>query len=383
MGLTEKRQFFLEGQELFNQRIRTFYSRRIADILAGGKVLGKQGPWTLNALSVESDPIGDSGRANYAIGRLQRDVLARSSVAVVVANRALAGVNQGSLSADTSLFFTKTFNMTAQVVKSWGLFSHGSEGFYVRPSYDPPTGHFHVRYTHLGSRLAENINAIGQVVDDDRREIDSALNKTLWIRGGAFEQLKYGSNYNVYWSQTGVLRSWKIDQSADIQFRNRWSTGFRYTEEFKRFEKDFRNRQTGFTLGYNTREYQSASVGYEFGRNFDADYQLWTAAAKRKITEQLSAEYALQRLILDPDPAQQTTWIHVIRVNQFFTKDLYLRVFFQTNSVIDRQNLQAIFAWRYLPPFGTVQIAYQRGTAAFGQRSQQGNTLFLKMTTVF
>ncbi len=73
----------------------------------------------------------------------------------------------------------------------------------------------------------------------------------------------------------------------------------------------------------------------------------------------------------------------MIRANQFFTKDLFLRVFFQTNSAIDRRNLQAVFVWRYQPPFGTIQVAYQRGTAAFGQRSDQGNTLFLKATTVF
>ena len=43
VSLPEKRQFFLEGNELFNQRIRTFYSRRIEDILAGGKLLGNRG----------------------------------------------------------------------------------------------------------------------------------------------------------------------------------------------------------------------------------------------------------------------------------------------------------------------------------------------------
>jgi hypothetical protein len=101
------------------------------------------------------------------------------------------------------------------------------------------------------------------------------------------------------------------------------------------------------------------------------------------VSARLSAEYELQRLWLVPDPTSGSTWIHVIRANQFFTKDLYLRTFFQTNSAIDRRNVQVVFVWRYLPPFGSVQIAYQRGTAAFGQRSDQGNTLFLKATTVF
>ena len=41
-----------------------------------------------------------------------------------------------------------------------------------------------------------------------------------------------------------------------------------------------------------------------------------------------------------------------------------------------------VFVYRYLPPFGTVQVAYRRGTAEFGERSDQGNTVFVKLTTV-
>lgn len=64
------------------------------------------------------------------------------------------------------------------------------------------------------------------------------------------------------------------------------------------------------------------------------------------------------------------------------TSRLFLRVFFQTKSVINRRNVQAVFVYRYLPPFGTIQGAYQRGTAEFGPPSEQGHTLFLKITTV-
>jgi hypothetical protein len=72
-----------------------------------------------------------------------------------------------------------------------------------------------------------------------------------------------------------------------------------------------------------------------------------------------------------------------LRANQSFTKDLFVKVFLQTNSAIDRRNVQAVFVYRYRPPFGTFQVAYQRGTAAFGQRSDQGHTLFVKTTAVF
>jgi hypothetical protein len=387
LTLPEKRQFFLEGQEQFNQRFPlrypTFYSRRIEDITAGGKLLGKQGPWTMAFISAESTPAGADRAANYSVARAQRDIFSRSTVAVMSSNRRLDGANQGAFSADTSLFFSRTVSMTAQVAKTYGPFGRGTMAFLIRPSYDSSTGHFHVRYGHLGDRVADNLNVIGQIVDDDRRELDSHVTKILWIRRGAFEQIRHDSNYNVYWGQTGILRSWKVNQTMAVEFRNRMNTRVFWSEEFKRFEKDFRNRQAGIDLGYNTREYQSVSTGLEFGRNFDADYLLWSGSARYKVTAALSAEYSLERLELDPDPQRQSTWIHVIRANHSFTKDLFVRVFLQTNSAIDRNNVQAVFVYRYLPPFGTVQMAYQRGTAAFGQRSTQGNTLFLKATTVF
>src|SRR3989454_382896 len=219
LTLPEKRQFFLEGQEQFNQRFRTFYSRRIADITAGGQLLGKQGPWMMALISARSNPVGTDRPATYTISRVQRDIFGRSTVAIMGANRRFESTDQGSFSADANLFFSRTFSMTAQAVKSYGPFAHGTEAFFVRPSYDSSTAHFHVRYGHLGDRVADNLNVVGQIVDDDRRELDSHVTKIVWIRNGAFEQIKHDSNYNIYWGQTGVLRSWKVDESMAMEFR--------------------------------------------------------------------------------------------------------------------------------------------------------------------
>jgi len=387
LSLPEKRPFFLEGGELFRQRIRTFYSRRISDITGGAKVLGKQGPWTFAFIGADERSTEDHEGAFYGVTRLQRD-LGRSSVAMTWADRREGGAGQGSLGMDATLFFSSTLGFTGQLVRSYGPEDDGVWAFFVRPSFDSPTGHFHVRYTHLGERFADNANAIGFIRDDNRREIDSALTKTWWLRRGVLERLGYSSNYNWYWGQEGTLRSWKIDETLDADFRNRWSARVAHTEEFKgeylpRFERDFRNRSTSLRMGYNTREYQSLSATYRFGRNFDADFQLVSGSARYKPTTQSALEYELQRLVLDPDPDDDTTWIHVVKANQFFTNDLYLQLFFQTNSAIDRRNVQAVFVYRYKPPFGTIQLAFQRGKAEFGERSDQGNTLFLKVTGVF
>ncbi|GAG55448.1 unnamed protein product, partial [marine sediment metagenome] len=78
----------------------------------------------------------------------------------------------------------------------------------------------------------------------------------------------------------------------------------------------------------------------------------------------------------------ETTFIHVLRSHYYFNKDLYLKLFYQTHSAIDKENVQVVMVWRFLPPFGSLQVAYQRGTSRFGTRSDQGHTLFTKLAWV-
>src|SRR5438552_16691066 len=105
--------------------------------------------------------------------------------------------------------------------------------------------------------MGDNLNVIGQIVDDDRRELDSHVMKTVWIRKGAFEQVRYDSNYNIYWSQTGALRRWKGNQTVAVEFWNRMNTRVSWPEEMIEFEKPFRNRAGAPDVVYNRRSYQS------------------------------------------------------------------------------------------------------------------------------
>ena len=53
----------------------------------------------------------------------------------------------------------------------------------------------------------------------------------------------------------------RLTSRVDVQFRNRFSAEVGLTEQFIRFEKDFRNRQIELGVGYNTREYNSVRAG--------------------------------------------------------------------------------------------------------------------------
>jgi hypothetical protein len=123
----EKRDFFLEGADVFNfgsgsagsggtgggggvaggsQNTSTapllFYSRRIGlnnglevPIRAGGRLLGRSGPWQYGALNIET---GESVQAraattNFTVLRVNRDILRRSRVGVMATSRTPGAVS--------------------------------------------------------------------------------------------------------------------------------------------------------------------------------------------------------------------------------------------------------------------------------------------------
>jgi hypothetical protein len=281
------------------------------------------------------------------------------------------------------MILSRKVNFTGQLVRSHGQYSEGNWAYFVRPSYDTNTGHAHFRYTHLGDRFADNANAIGFIPDDDRREMDADLRKIFWLEEGLLQRISLETRNNIFWSQEEVLRGYHNVGLVELELRNRWFFSSAYRSEYRLFEKGFHNDYATFQLGYNTREFQSWLIEYQQGKNFDSNLKTIGAQINRKLTRQLSLQYQLSRVWLNPDPDNRATWINIIRGQQNFTRDLFLKVFFQTNSVIDRRNLEVVFVWRYKPPFGQFQIAYQRGRAEFGERSEQGNTFFVKLQHVF
>ncbi|MBU1339152.1 MAG: carbohydrate binding family 9 domain-containing protein, partial [Acidobacteria bacterium] len=98
LRLQEKRNFFLEGSEIYSQRIRLFYSRRISDIYGGLKVYGKAGGYEFSGLSAQTRADEEMGEdsANFSAIRLKRDVMKSSNVGFTLANKLSGEINRGT-----------------------------------------------------------------------------------------------------------------------------------------------------------------------------------------------------------------------------------------------------------------------------------------------
>ncbi|MFQ6083351.1 MAG: DUF5916 domain-containing protein [Candidatus Aminicenantia bacterium] len=328
LHLPEKRQFFQEGLELFRTRINSFYTRRISDIKYGIKLFGKLGAFNLAFLNAQTYPMEDNPEtekdesmesANYSALRLKKDIFKSSTIGFTLANRLIKGQNTGSINFDLTHYFSRTVRLTGQYVQSWSPeIKSKAYGYFLRLARDTSTTHYHLRFTELGENFADNVNATGFVVDDDRLELDSNVSHRVWIKKG-IEYIQWRSNYNIYWGHNKTLRSKNIFQSLSAELKNKFSFGLDYVYDYKLYEKSFQNNLYGIRIGYNTREWENIEIYYRWGRNFDTYVHFYQIKAAKKITEKFSLEYQLTRLNEDPDIYQKSTWINILKSNYYFT----------------------------------------------------------------
>jgi len=400
LSYPEKRPFFLEGAENYSTRVKQFYSRRIGEIPWGAKLNAKIEEWKINAIVTQSDPstagakVDPGEKALYSVFRVNREFSNGSTLGIIGANRNYNEINSGSVGLVATLFFSDVLGMTSQFIKSYGTANDGTLAYFIRPSYDSQFMHFHVRYSHWGEGLKENMNSTGFIRDDNRKEFDTNVRRTFWVNNYGVESIRPMINYNQYWSQTGVLRSWSLSNELEVSFLKKWKYTLDYSAGFRRFEKDFYNRTFENEIEYDNKEGFSASLAYAVGRSYDSDVEIFEGGVDLAIIEGWNLDYSFEKTWLDPDFEEDNSWIHYIRTSFYFNNDMYLKLFYQTKYNLEdkfrfadfdlsRKTIQLVFVWRFLPPFGSIQFALQDGTTRHTEETSKGTSFYTKFSWVF
>jgi len=388
LWVPEKRLFFQEGNEMYKTRIRTFYSRRIGDIGAGAKVSGKLGAYNFNVISVRSLEVEETDEppAFFTAARVKRDVLKSSMVGLTYADKAWKDGYSRSISGDYLFNLGEKWKLTGQFVTSFPGEFWSSSAFFVRFARENNIYHYHIRYTDIGEHFMENVNETGFIRDDDRRELDGDVEYRWWLKNNVFKYIQVVSANNIFWSRKGVLRSWYVTEYVNFYFRNKFNLTYSYNNEFKNefrgIRKDFYNHQHSFGLGYNTDEWSSAHLKYTFGKNFNRDFYLITGDVSFKVSDKFSLELSSNYVNFSPDTTTSTTLINVISAQYYFTRDLWVKVFAQNSTNIERIYVYGLFGWRFKPPFGAIYLIYTRDQMQIlpKEPGQQADIFFLKVT---
>ncbi|MFZ5516500.1 MAG: DUF5916 domain-containing protein [Candidatus Zhuqueibacterota bacterium] len=386
LSFPEKRRFFLEGGELFQSRIKPFYSRRIGEINFGGKAIGKTGPYTfaiigVNAKSTADNPLTSRNESfpeyNIGVVRLKRDVLISSTIGITLIDKEWQGSYNRVLSLDGVFNLPHQFYVTTQfVVGAPGALEKNYGGF-LRLARENNIYHYHLRYTEYAENFREAVNGIGFITDDNRRELDSAVEYKWWLKKRGIEYLSYGSNYNVYWAKTdNKLRSSEVFQEVACYFKNKFSLNAEFVQDYQLFEKGFHNYSLEIGLGYNTEEWSATEVMYQQGHNFDRDYWLIAGETRFKVQDKFSVEYELEKLSFNPDPATESTWLNIVTLNYQFTPDLFVRLFNQHRTENNRIYVYGLFGWRFKMPNSAIYFVYTRDDFDQPGLRRAGNEIF-------
>jgi len=121
--IPERREFFLEGIDLFNTPNQLIYTRQVVDPLAGAKFTGKFGRFGaayLGALDESSDP-----DALFNIGRFRYDIARNSLAGLTVTDREAGNDYNRLVAGDTRIVFAKLYYAQVQLGQSW---SDGKSG---------------------------------------------------------------------------------------------------------------------------------------------------------------------------------------------------------------------------------------------------------------
>ncbi len=381
LSYPEKRLFFQEGNEMYNTRIRTFYSRRIQDIDFGNRLSGKVGKTQFNILNVKTPEMSEDEPATfYTAARAKFDLLKSSSMGFTFVDKSWGDGFTRSLSIDYVMNLGKLWQLTGQFVGSspGDFWSHSA--WFMRFARENNIYHVHFRYNNVGENFRDNVNQTGFVTDDDRKEIDFEGTYKFWLKNNILEYIDVGSNNNIFWSRTGVLRSWDSDNIVNVYFNNRVNLEYSYNNEFKLYEKEYYNHRNNFSMGYNTDEWSHALISYSTGRNFDRNFDLISGTTQIKLFQNLSVSYTANILKFNPDFENNSTVINVLTTNYNFSKDLWLKLFAQNSTKNENIYFYGLLGWRFKPPFGALYFIYSRDQ--FGENSTVPNTnnFFVKLT---
>ncbi len=383
----EKRLFFQDGNEMFGTRIQTFYSRRIGDIFVGGKATGKIGKYQFNGLYAytKENTETDTPSEQFSAFRVKRDILKSSNIGFTYTDKITDTLTFHTFSADYTFNLGKEWKLTGQYVGSipGSLKSHSA--WFVRFARENNTYHYHVRYTELGDNFRENVNETGFIADDNRKEVDSDVNYKFWFKN-KIKYLRLSGRNNIFWSQSGELRSWYLTYGGRCYMENRISLDLYYNNEYKNvydnIPDDYYNHFLRAIVGYNTDENSFAEMSYRKGVNFKRNFDLLEFNTNFQLFKKVTVNYEFKYLNFEPDNENESTLLNVLGISYYQTKDLWFRIFTQHNRQTDRIYFYGLAGWRFKPPFGAVYLIYSSDNYQDLLTATQvnSNIVFLKLT---
>jgi len=420
----EKREFFLEGQGIFNFGGRDtrafsfdgpsdmpvmFFSRRVGlssdgavPINAGGRLTGRAGAYTVGLLNITtSDVVGiDVPRTNFSVVRLKRDVFRRSNIGVIGTfrdeNSDLTGAN-GLFGVDGNFTFYGNLNINTYYSKTYTPDLEESDTSYRGSvSYDADLYGF--RAEHL--LVDDNFNPdIGFVRRGNFIKSAGAVRKSLrptWFE--AIRKWDFEAKYDYYESaDIGFVETKTIEVETRARLESGDFVNVTYRNNFEGLTEGFEiadgvvipagnyqfNRVRG-GVWFGGHRRLSGWVGAEAGSFFGGDRTELTYRGRIEVTPQFSLEPNISVNWIDlPQGAFQTNLL-TLRGTYTVSPRTFVGALVQYNSDAGSFTTNIRLRWEYSPG-SDLFFVYSDGrdTLSGGSPLLENRSMVMKFTRLF
>ncbi|GAC1530463.1 MAG: hypothetical protein NVS3B15_09330 [Sediminibacterium sp.] len=386
----EKRQFFLENNDLFGNfgfsTIRPFFSRRIgldAPIIAGARLSGKLDKnWRLGLLDMQTQQVQETAlpEQNFAVLSLQRKVFKRSNIGFIYVDKESVNYHPANDSGKTihSLYNRNLgleYNLAssnnqwtgkALLMKSFSPDKQGSD--FVQAgnlAYNSRNWNISWQYEYVGHNYTSEA---GFAPRTGYVKLNPQVMRNFFPKGGRI--LSHGPQISAAYYFDEQMRQTDHENSLSypITFRNRLSVAGSVTHDYVMLLRPFDPTNSGKdSLAKGTR-HQWSTVGFDM---VSQPQQLFTYAVSLRyggyyaagtrftmtadlgyrfqpyVNITMSSSYNDLRL---PDPWGNTPFFLVgPKIDITMTNKLFFTTYIQYNNQQHNLNMNTRFQWRYKP----------------------------------
>jgi hypothetical protein len=418
----EKREFFLEGQGIFNfaspeydpyegsnDTPILFFSRRIGlyeeeevPILAGGRLTGRAGPFTVGALSISTDELGPLGvpRTNFSVVRVKRDVLRRSNIGFIGTYRSenLDGTGANAAAGlDASFNFYENLNVSAYYAKTGTPGRSGDDESY-RGAVQYEGDRYGFAAEHL--LVAPNFNPeIGFVLREDIRK--SSVGARFSPRPESVETVvrKFDIEgvYNLYETTAGELETETFEVELRTHFQNSDMANAGYVRSKEVLFEPFEIVE-GIFIPVGAYEFDRYRTSYWFGRQrpvsgwLGLDFGGFFGGSRTEIGYWGRVDFG-SRFSLEPNIAINwvdlpsdtfTTELVAVRATYNLSPRSFVGALVQYNSEDDSLSTNVRFRWEYQPG-SDLFLVYSDGRNDFSRGAPllESQSFVVKFTRLF
>ena len=433
----EKREFFLEGRGIFDfgrgarglggvslggggrggsggffgggDMPTVFFSRRIGlsrgqtvPIIAGGRLTGKVGDYSIGALNIQTDDEPSVGAVgtNFTVFRIKRDILRRSRIGAIYTGRSVSTVGDGSNEAygiDTAFSFYDNVDITGYYARTRTPGLEGNDASY-QAAFTYNGDLYGVQVDHL--LVGENFNPeIGFLRRTDfRRTFLSAQYSPRPSSIKAVRQFTWGASLDYIVNGSGQLET----RTAQLQFNTEFENSDRLNLDVQQnyelliepfnISSDaiipigaygFRDAYVSYYLGPQRRV--SGALSLQRGEFFDGDITaVGYSRGRIEVTKQVSVEPSIAVNWIELPQGSFTANLIASRVTYTLTPRMFFSGLLQYNSSTNSLSSNFRVRWEYQPG-SELFVVYndQRDTYFRGPPLLENRAFIVKFTRLF